>query len=166
MRDGLDGRIAAILDSGPCGVGIESTVLDLSGQWPRLLRPGGVTLEAIARLCGKVEVVSVADAGDIRSPGQLESHYAPGSAVRLNAVRTSPDEVLLAFGPPLAGAETIYQLSEARDVIEAASRLFDGLRWLDVAGHGKTIAVMPIPGHGAGRAINDRLRRAAAPRPG
>ncbi len=168
VLDGLRGRIAAVLDSGPCGVGVESTVLDLFGEHPVLPRPGGVTLEAIEAVIGPVrQGAPVAESKLLRSPGQLASHYAPTLPVRLNAVAAMPDEAMLAFGPSPDDAELFYQLSAGEDVIEAAARLFDGLRWLDAEGqrrglHG--IAAMPVPEAGLGRAINDRLRRAAAPR--
>jgi L-threonylcarbamoyladenylate synthase len=164
----LDGRIAAVLDTGPCGVGVESTVLDLSGPGPLLLRPGGVTLEAIEAVIGPVaRGAPVGETAAIRSPGQLASHYAPSLPVRLDAVTASPAEALLAFGPPPLGADVVFQLSATGDLIEAAARLFDGLRWLDDAGRRRGlrgIAAMPVPDVGLGRAINDRLRRAAAPR--
>jgi L-threonylcarbamoyladenylate synthase len=165
VLEGLRGRIAAVLDSGPCAVGVESTVLDLCGARPILLRPGGVTVEAIEGVIGPIEPLVAARA--IRSPGQLPSHYAPSLPVRLDAVSVAADEALLAFGPPCEGADLVYQLSENADVIDAAARLFDGLRWLDAEGQRRGlrgIAAMPVPESGLGRAINDRLRRAAAPR--
>lgn len=163
---GLDGRIAAVLDSGACGVGVESTVLDLSGPRPVLLRPGGVTLEVIEAVIGMVEQGRMG--GAIRSPGMLASHYAPSLPVRLEARTAAPDEGLLAFGPPCADPGAVYQLSETASLTEAAARLFDGLRWLDALGGRlglRGIAAMPVPIAGLGRAINDRLCRAAAPRP-
>lgn len=168
VLDGLRGRIAAVLDSGPCGVGVESTVLDLSGAQPMLLRPGGVTVEAIEAVIGPVaHGGSVVAMESLRSPGQLASHYAPSLPVRLDAVSATCDEALLAFGPPGEGSGVLYQLSESGDVVEAAARLFDGLRWLDAEGQRRGlrgIAAMPVPEAGLGLAINDRLRRAAAPR--
>jgi L-threonylcarbamoyladenylate synthase len=158
---GLGGRIAAVLDSGPSRVGVESTVLDMSGERPVLLRPGGVTREALEALIGPVG--SITGAEGIRGPGMLESHYAPGLPVRMEAASVAPSEALLAFGLPLPGAGALFQLSEGRDLTEAASRLFEGLRDLDRAG-ARGIAVMPVPETGLGAAINDRLRRAAAPR--
>jgi L-threonylcarbamoyladenylate synthase len=163
---GLGGRIAAVLDSGPCAVGIESTVLDLSGPAPALLRPGGVTREAIEAEIGPL-AVGVADGEAPRAPGQLASHYAPALPVRLGATSVGADEALLAFGPPLSGAGATVQLSAAADPVEAAANLFAGLRALDEAGARQRltrIAAMPIPPRGLGLAINDRLRRAAAPR--
>lgn len=161
----LGGRIAAILDSGPCAVGLESTVLDLAGP-PTLLRHGGVTREAIEAVIGPIAEATTPAAAP-RSPGQLASHYAPALPVRLAAASVRADEALLAFGTPLAGAGAVFQLSERRDLVEAAARLFEGLRSLDAEGgaRGLTgIAAMPIPAAGLGAAINDRLARAAAPR--
>lgn len=180
----LAGRIDAVLDSGPCPVGVESTVLDLSQPRPVLLRPvllrpGGATREAIEALVGPVlapdDPAGDASFGDAspgaeaapRSPGLLRSHYAPGVPVRLRASAVQAEEALLAFGPPLPGAGVTFNLSAGGDLTEAAARLFSGLRWLDAeAGRlGLTrIAVMPVPEAGLGAAINDRLRRAAAPR--
>jgi L-threonylcarbamoyladenylate synthase len=165
----LRGRIAAVLDCGPSAVGLESTVLDLSNARPRLLRPGGATIEAIEAVIGPVDQgAPVAEPNLVRSPGQLASHYAPSLPVRLDALSAANDEAFLAFGPFSHAGGVTFQLSESSDLIEAASRLFDGLRWLDAEGqhrglHG--IAAMPVPDVGLGRAINDRLRRAAAPRP-
>ena len=162
----LDGRIAAVLDSGPCPVGVESTVLDLSNERTVLLRPGGVTREAIEALIGPLDAPEPSASG-LRSPGMLRSHYAPRHALRLGARAVSPDEALLAFGPPLVGAAITYNLSEAGDLAEAAARLFAGLRWLDAeaARRGlRGIAAMAVPEAGLGVAIADRLRRAAAPR--
>ncbi len=169
----LGGRIAAVLDSGPCRVGVESTVLDVSGARPVLLRPGGVTREAIEAVVGEIAVGApigpsspgFPSRGALKSPGLLASHYAPGLEVRLGAVTVAADEGLLAFGVPLAGAGVVFQLSAAGDLTEAAANLFAGLRWLDANGTGMSrIAVMPVPMEGLGLAINDRLSRAAAPR--
>jgi L-threonylcarbamoyladenylate synthase len=173
---GLDGRIAAVLDSGPCPIGVESTVLDLTGPRPFLLRPGGVTREALEAVIGQVQTGVTPAAAEqsrglrspgLRSPGLLVSHYAPTLPVRLDADAVGPHEALLAFGRPLPGAGAVFQLSAAGDPIEAAANLFAGLRALDVQGArlGLTrIAAMPVPPHGLGSAINDRLQRAAAPR--
>jgi L-threonylcarbamoyladenylate synthase len=167
---GLDGRIAAVLDSGDCAVGVESSVLDLTGARPRLLRPGGASREAIEAVIGRIEV-GVAPAGaaesGLRSPGLLASHYAPALPVRLDATSVGAHEALLAFGPPLPGAGAVFQLSAAGDLAEAAARLFAGLRALDAEGARLGlvgIAAMSTPSHGLGLAINDRLARAAAPR--
>ncbi len=167
----LDGRIAAVIDSGACRVGVESTVLDLSGDVPFLLRPGGVNLEALEAAIGPVRHgISPARAEvsrTLRSPGLLVSHYAPSLPLRMNATDVAPREALLAFGSPLQGADLVYQLSEIGNLNEAASRLFEGLRWLDQHAPERgfdRIAAMPIPEHALGLAINDRLSRAAAPR--
>ncbi len=168
---GLDGRIAAVLDSGPCAVGVESTVLDLAAGRPFLLRPGGVPLAAIEAVAGPVgrgiTPLAAEAPRTLRSPGLLVSHYAPRLPVRLGATAADAQEALLAFGPAPQGAACVFQLSEAGDVIEAASRLFAGLRWLDEEGTRRGlagIAAMPVPLDGLGLAINDRLERAAAPR--
>jgi L-threonylcarbamoyladenylate synthase len=171
VLDGLDGRIAAVVDSGACRVGVESTVLDLTGERPVVLRPGGVPAEALESVTGPVaRSITPAQAEaprTLRSPGLLVSHYAPRLPVRLDALQADADEALLAFGPAPPGTEALFQLSEGRDLIEAAARLFAGLRWLDAAGARLglvRIAVMPVPREGLGFAINDRLERAAAPR--
>ena len=158
VLDELGGRIAAVLDGGPCRVGIESTVIDLSQPQATLLRPGGLPREQLESVLGRL-----ADAGDTdapRSPGMLERHYAPAQPLRLNATTVAPDEALLAFGTPLSGAAATVNLSPARDLTEAAANLFAALRTLDQPRF-TAIAVMPIPETGLGAAINDRLRRAA-----
>ncbi len=165
----LSGRIAAVLNSGPCEVGLESSVLDLTGRTPVLLRPGGATRESIEAVVGKVGTgitpAQAEAARGLRSPGLLVSHYAPRLPVRLYAADVAADEALLAFGPPLPGGAITFQLSETANLTEAAARLFTGLRALDDAGSMlRAIAVMPIPAEGLGEAINDRLQRAAAPR--
>ena len=172
VLEGLGGRIAAVLDGGPCDVGVESTVLDLSDpQGAVLLRPGGVPREAIEAVIGPVGQAlppALAAAGAaLRSPGLMLSHYAPGLPVRLNAREVAAGEALLAFGTALPGAGAVWNLSAAGDTTEAAARLFAGLRWLDAEGSRlglRCIAVMPVPEAGLGAAINDRLARAAAPR--
>jgi L-threonylcarbamoyladenylate synthase len=164
----LDGRIDAVLDCGDCPVGVESTVLDLTGERLALLRPGGIAVEDIEAVTGEILLgVPAAQEAGLRSPGLLASHYAPRAPLRLNAAFVGPGEALLAFGPFAAGGACCWQLSETGDLTEAASRLFAGLRWLDgeVARLGLAgIAAMPVPDRGLGRAVNDRLLRAAAPR--
>ncbi len=158
----LGDRVALILDEGRTQVGLESTVLDLSGDTPALLRPGGVTLERLTEFLGPI---STAAAGPARSPGMLASHYAPSLPLRLDAIDARRGEALLAFGlTALAGFAEILYLSRTGDLAEAAANLFAMLRRLDRAPFAG-IAVTPIPDDGLGRAINDRLRRAAAPRP-
>jgi len=161
---GLDGRIAAVIDSGDCRVGVESTVVDLSGPTPILLRPGGVSLEGLQASVASLRTASEGGDGVIRSPGMLAAHYAPVVPVRMNVTEVRGDEALLAFGPPLPGAAAVFQLSERENLNEAAAKLFEGLHWLDAqaAALGLTgIAAMPVPAHGLGLAINDRLKRAA-----
>jgi L-threonylcarbamoyladenylate synthase len=160
----LGARVALILDGGPCPVGIESTVLDLTGARPVVLRPGGITADRLAEVVGPVAAAG-ADAA-VTSPGMLASHYAPSRPLRLNAARAAPDEALIAFGPePPSGAAATINLSEAGNPTEAAANLFAALHALDRPEFA-AIAVMPIPEAGLGAAINDRLRRAAAPRGG
>jgi len=166
---GLYGRIAAVVDGGPCPVGVESTVLDLTGYAPVLLRPGGVPVEAIEDLLGPLGSGGTPAQASraLRSPGMLASHYAPALPLRLDAQDVAADEALLAFGAPLPGAGAMFNLSASGDLTEAAANLFAGLRALDAEGlrHGlQRIAAMPVPAWGLGQAINDRLQRAAAPR--
>lgn len=159
VLDELDGRIAAVLDGGPCPIGIESTIVDLSGDRPILLRPGGVVAEDIEKILGPI--ASAGAGGTIRAPGMLERHYAPSLPLRLSAASVAKTEALIAFGPnPLPGAARSISLSPTGDLDEAASRLFAALRALDNAEF-SAIAVMPIPERGLGLAINDRLARAA-----
>ncbi|MCE2748488.1 MAG: threonylcarbamoyl-AMP synthase [Rhodobacter sp.] len=158
--EGLGGRIDAVIDGGTCTVGVESTIVGLDGA-ARLLRPGGVPVEALETALGLPLLLP--EAGKITAPGQLAAHYAPGAPVRLDAVAARPNEVWIGFGPQSAGAA--LTLSRAGDLVEAAARLFHTLREADrLAGPGGAIAVAPVPETGLGRAINDRLRRAAAPR--
>jgi len=159
VLEGLAGRIAAVLDGGPCAVGLESTIL-LADPEPVLLRPGGLPVEAVEAALG-VTVATGGDAGKPTSPGQLASHYAPEALVRLGASEARDGELLVGFGT-VKGTLT---LSDSGDLVEAASRLFQTLREADrLAGPGGRIAFAPMPETGLGRAINDRLRRAAAPR--
>ena len=160
VAQGLGNKLAMILDGGACAVGVESTVLDLTTTTPTLLRPGGVTLEQLEALLGPVAVAQGHDDSGPKSPGMLASHYAPGLPVRLEAETIRGGEALLGFGP-IPGAE--LSLSPSGDLAEAAANLFAMLRALDRAPF-TGIAVSPIPAHGLGLAINDRLRRAAAPR--
>lgn len=148
-----------VLDGGPCAVGVESTIVDLTGEQARLLRPGGVAAEDIAALIGDLAVPT----GTIKAPGMLASHYAPRATLRLNAGGPEANELYLGFGGMPQGAQGI-DLSPRGDLAEAARNLFVALRDLDARGSPR-IAVAAIPEKGLGRAINDRLRRAAAPRP-
>lgn len=146
---------AAALDGGPCQVGLESTVVALLDE-ARLLRPGAVTRAEIEAVIGPL---AEAEADAKRSPGRLARHYAPDLPVRLDAETPAPGEAFLAFGPAPA-APHVFQLSETRDLAEAAANLFAHLRAADRSG-AAAIAVAPIPTHGLGEAINDRLKRAA-----
>jgi L-threonylcarbamoyladenylate synthase len=161
----LGERVALVLDGGPCQVGVESTVIDLTSSQPVLLRPGGTTREAIEALIGPILAgPAIGTPGALHAPGQFESHYAPSLPVRLAATTVAADEGLLAFGGEVPrGAARTLNLSPGGDLGEAAANLFAMLRALDRPGIG-CIAVMPIPAHGLGLAINDRLRRAAAGR--
>ena len=151
-----------VLDGGPCAVGIESTVVELAAGTPRLLRPGAVTRRMLEAELGPLAGAPAGVAA--RSPGQLESHYAPTLPVRLDVTSPRPGEALLAFGPvATVGFAGLFWLSRAGDGLEAAARLFQGLRALDRPEF-TAIAVSPIPEHGLGEALNDRLRRAAAER--
>jgi len=161
---GLDGRIAAVLDAGPCAVGLESTIVEVGGplSGPRLLRPGGVTLEALEAALG--HPLTRGEGGPRVAPGMLPSHYAPRARVRLGATRPEPGEVWIGFGPDAQG-DADLNLSPGGDLAQAAACLFHALHAADLrAGSAGRIAVAPIPESGLGRAINDRLRRAAAPR--
>jgi L-threonylcarbamoyladenylate synthase len=159
VLEGLSGRIAAVIDGGPCAVGLESTIV-LADPGPILLRPGGVSEEALTTALGQ-QLSTAGEGGRPVSPGQLQSHYAPDAALRLNALAREQGEVMVGFGA-VPGDLT---LSTAGDLIEAAAALFHVLRVADrLAGKGGRIAFAPVPERGLGRAINDRLRRAAAPR--
>jgi len=153
---GLSGRIAAVVDDGPCDVGLESTIVGFDGANAVLLRAGGVPSEDIAAVLG--QPLTQTEDTNITAPGQMTSHYAPRGAVRLNATTARAGEHLLGFGP----VKSTLSLSDTGDLAEAAATLFDCLHRLDALGG--PIAVAPIPLHGLGIAINDRLARAAAPR--
>jgi len=160
----LGQNVPLILDGGACSVGVESTILKVENDDIFMLRAGGLAREDIERLLSK-PIKYPAPNSKIEAPGMLSSHYAPQSKLRLNVHEVKQGENLLAFGPHRAShyqrSNRILNLSEQGDLIEAANHLFDYLRQLD---EGVTIAVEPIPFHGLGEAINDRLRRASAPR--
>ncbi len=171
VHDSLGGRIPFILAGGACTVGVESTVLDLSGDVPVIVRPGAVTAEDLKNYLGTVDY-DFGNHDKPKSPGQLLKHYAPSIPVRLNAVDVESNEALLAFGSVKFMAQRsggfakdlpenkFRNLSDRGDLNEAAANLFTMLRDLDRAGN-KGIAVMNIPNKGLGVAINDRLKRAA-----
>jgi L-threonylcarbamoyladenylate synthase len=157
----LDGIPHMILDGGPCPLGIESTVLGTAGDNVTLLRAGSLLREAIEETLGQKLAAAKSDV-PIVSPGRLESHYAPRTPLRLDASQPRDGEALLAFGPKAPAFDgPMLNLSPRGDLNEAAANFFASLRALDAAG-ASAIAIMPIPGHGPGEAINDRLRRAAA----
>ncbi|HZZ25109.1 MAG TPA: L-threonylcarbamoyladenylate synthase [Roseiarcus sp.] len=161
----LDGRVDWILDGGPCRHGLESTIVACLGGRPQLLRPGAITRETIESVLGSPIDSTSTEGVAPNAPGQLASHYAPNAELLLGAASVLPDEAALDFGGALKGdaASARLDLSPSGDLVEAASHLFSYLRVLDAAGAAR-IAVAPIPEHGLGAAINDRLRRAAAPR--
>jgi L-threonylcarbamoyladenylate synthase len=164
--DGLAGRIDGVLDGGACPVGVESTILGWAQDGaPVLLRPGGLPVEALEAALGRPIGRPRGDA--VSAPGMLASHYAPGARLRLDAAAPRPGEAWLGFGadPPGPPGPAALNLSPAGDATEAAANLFAHLRALDAAlGGAGVIAVAPIPAHGLGAAIRDRLARAAAPR--
>ena len=157
----LRGRIDMVIDAGPCPVGLESTIVACLDA-PTLLRPGGLPREEIERVLGRALAVAAVTEDAPLAPGMLSSHYAPKAKLRLDAEAAGPDETLLAFGPASGAA---LNLSARGDLIEAAANLFSHLRALDAAG-AMRIAVMKVPHEGLGEAINDRLKRAAAPKAG
>jgi L-threonylcarbamoyladenylate synthase len=168
VAEGLGARVDAIVEGGACAVGVESTIVSLLGPVPVLLRPGGLTAEALEAHLGAPLATppshGAADPAAPRAPGQLLSQYAPRARLRLNATHAHPDEVWLGFGPGCAAAA--LNLSPTGDMVVAAANLFHMLRRADaLAGDAGAIAAAPVPMAGLGRAINDRLARAAAPRP-
>ncbi len=162
---GLDGRIDAVIDGGSCTVGLESTIL-----YPRadgsveVLRAGGISAEAIAEVIGVMPIMGGSSVSSVLSPGQLAVHYAPKTALAMGVLSPRPDQLYLGFGDGELGTSAILNLSPSGDLAEAAHNLFDYLHRLDsqALALGKTIAVAPIPNHGLGVGINDRLRRASA----
>lgn len=164
VRADLGGDVAMVLEGNGTQVGIESTIIDATGDAAHLLRLGAVTREALERVLGTVIGLPKSGDGKVRAPGQLTSHYAPSVPVRLNVITPKPGEALLAFGPEVpAHRGPVLNLSPAGSLDEAARNLFSYLRALDRDDIG-AIAVMAIPNVGLGEAINDRLARAAAPR--
>jgi L-threonylcarbamoyladenylate synthase len=163
----LGGRLELVLDGGPAGIGLESTILKVEDGTIRLLRPGGLDVADVERVTG-LKVLRPEQAGaTIEAPGMLASHYAPDAPVRLDAQDVRPGEVLIRFGgTPLAGEEKaslVLDLSPSGDLGEAAANLFGFMKEADATG-ASSIAFSSIPTTGLGEAINDRLQRAAAPR--
>ncbi|AXO16806.1 L-threonylcarbamoyladenylate synthase [Thalassospira indica] len=168
VAQSLGNAIGMILDGGPCGVGLESTVIDLTTDRVVMLRPGGVTADQVSELLGTDVVMAESDDTAPKSPGMMTSHYAPGLPVRLEATSADPakygDEVLLGFGDcNTKGFDAVLWLSKSGNDIEAAANLFAKLHEADQS-HFAGIAIAPIPDKGLGIAINDRLKRASAPR--
>jgi L-threonylcarbamoyladenylate synthase len=160
VKEQLGSKVAMILDGGACPVGLESTIVGFLGPWPVLLRPGGLPREVIEEKLQR-KLVQEDDNERPHAPGQLQSHYAPRAGLRLNAKQPENGEAFLGFGP---GPSTEFNLSRKSDLVEAAANLFRLLHEIDASGV-KAIAVAHVPDHGLGEAINDRLRRAASPRP-
>jgi L-threonylcarbamoyladenylate synthase len=157
----LGDAVEAVLDGGSCRAGIESTIVSIMpDSAPMLLRPGAIAREDIEAIVGPL---SNPEEQAIVAPGQLQSHYAPRASIRLDSEQAGPNEILLGFGP--SAPPQACNLSKSGDLTEAAANLYGLLRELDASG-AETIAVMPVPRSGLGEAINDRLRRAAAPREG
>ena len=155
----LGPTVSLVLDGGPCPIGVESTIIDLTSKIPVLLRPGGVTVEKIIPATGALDP---AEQDKIVAPGMLKSHYSPKTPIRMNATHCVAGEALLAFGPkPLVGSKYQENLSPSGNLIEAAGNLFRMLHRLDDT-QSSGIAVMPIPSEGLGLAINDRLQRACS----
>ncbi|WP_137135539.1 L-threonylcarbamoyladenylate synthase [Rhizobium sp. FKY42] len=167
VADDLGNKLSLILDGGSAPVGVESTIIRVEGKRVRLLRPGGIAAEEIEALLGQPVERQEGPAPTIEAPGMLASHYAPGAFVRLNAVDAQAGEALIRFaGQPVTGSEharAIFDLSASGDLAEAAANLFGLLKQADATGV-ERIAIGPVPDHGLGEAINDRLMRAAAPR--
>lgn len=166
VADDLTGKIDCILDGGRSEGGIESTIVDFSGDTPRLLRSGGISRSEIEKITGPL---SHANKNEVSAPGMMASHYAPRTPILLNAQSVRPEQALLAFGDKLpdgaSNARKILNLSPSGDLIEAASNLYAYLRALDLV-NASAIAIAAIPNEGIGEAIRDRLQRAAAPRDG
>ena len=167
VEEMLADYVAVILDGGPCEQGLESTIVDCSGARVAVLRPGILAKEQIEAFLG-VALNGLQDESlterKLTAPGQLSSHYAPNARLRLNASIGREGELMLAFGPDAPKGTPGVNLSPVGDLVEAAANLYAYLHLLDDTGV-ETIAVMPVPCEGLGAAINDRLKRAAAPRP-
>jgi L-threonylcarbamoyladenylate synthase len=161
VRRGFAGRVP-VLDGGPCRAGVESTILAVTGDDVVQLRAGALARETIAEALGRPVEMAAHDA-KVAAPGMLASHYAPNASLRLNATEPQAGEAYLAFGPVPTGYEASASLSPSGDLHEAARNLFSMLHALDATGVDR-IAVAPVPMSGLGEAINDRLKRAAAPR--
>ncbi|MBL4619572.1 MAG: threonylcarbamoyl-AMP synthase [Marinicaulis sp.] len=168
VRDSLGYKVDMILDGGACSIGIESTIIKIDGDSAVMLRPGGITCEEIKSVMGMPLSTTPSAGAQPEAPGMLPSHYAPRASIRLNVVTPKPDEAYLALGHAQVNTPYRLNLSESGDLCEAAANLFAHMRALDdiCSAHNLSgIAASPIPMDGLGEAINDRLTRAAAPRP-
>ncbi len=165
VAEDLGERVGMILDGGPTKVGVESTIVSCLAGGPRILRPGGVAREEIERVLGRALPQEAAADETLLAPGMMASHYAPRARVRLDARAAQPGEAVLDFGAPMQARDEAPRrnLSPSGSLAEAAANLFAHLRTLDETG-AACIAVASVPPHGLGEAINDRLKRAAAPR--
>jgi L-threonylcarbamoyladenylate synthase len=159
VKRSLGSAVNFILEGGPSEVGVESTVIHMSDHGPLLLRAGGLARTNIEKTLGHKLVAPKTKT--MHSPGMMDSHYAPMASLRLNADMPLQGEAFLGFGHVDYGA---YNLSKRADLTEAAANLFNMLHTIDDS-LPERIAVAPIPHEGLGEAINDRLQRAAAPRP-
>lgn len=163
VLEDLDGRIDGIINAGVCPIGIESTIVCATENKINILRPGAISYQQIVDIIGLENIKSASNYKNIESPGQLNSHYAPDSPLRLNALTPKPNEVFLSFGPLPLNTLGI-SLSEHFDITEVAVNLFSALHKVDSMAktyNADGIAISPIPNTGIGYAINDRLKRAA-----
>lgn len=160
VKSSLGDRVEMVLDGGSCEVGLESTIVDLTGDVPVLLRAGGITLEHLEDVLGFEVIVSAGNPNAPKSPGQLLSHYAPFRPLRINASEPRDGEFFIGFGAGDKSAKAPLNLSKRADLKEAAANLFSFLRLADKAEGYAKIAIAPVPKDGVGLAINDRLKRA------
>ncbi len=168
VRDSLSDKVDMILDGGASSIGVESTIVKIDGENATILRPGGIARDDIESILGKPLIAAPSSESQPEAPGMLPSHYAPRARLRLNVAAPKPDEAYLEFGPTKLSTPYTLNLSKSGDLREAAANLFAHLHALDdiCSPHNLTgIAASPIPMDGLGEAINDRLTRAAAPRP-
>lgn len=157
VADGLGNSVDMILDGGACKVGVESTIIDLTGKNVVLLRAGGTAKEDIEDFLGEKVLLSEGNPELPTAPGQLLRHYAPKNMLRINAETPETDEYFIGFG----NIDGDINLSKSADLTEAAANLFAYLRLADEKAGGGKIAIAPIPANGLGLAINDRIKRAS-----
>ena len=156
--DSLGDKVDMILDGGPCAVGVESTIIDVTGSNVVILRAGGTSKEDLEKFLNEKVLLSQGNPNQPSAPGQLLKHYAPNHPLRINAATRQPGEFFIGFGKI---ADCDLNLSPAGDLREAAANLFAFLRRADAAPGYTGLAMSPVPEHGLGLAINDRIRRAA-----